>query len=475
MRKNIINILKYIVVFLFIIISFYFMIRVYKLNILKTLYLSILYMIVLLVCVLFVIKILSKKSKLVTKIIVSIIAIIFSTIYLIGLKYINTTITFVSNMTSINYETQNYSVLVLKDSSYNNIEDLKNKKIGFLTSNINLDTTINTLNKKIKIKSKEYEDIGTLIAAIYDNKIDALVIDDSYIELLEENEVEFFNESKVIYNYDVKVETKDTRRRVNLNKEPSILYISGSDSRGSISATARSDVNIVVVVNPKTNKILLVSIPRDYYVQLHGTTGVKDKLTHAGVYGIEKSITTIEDLLDIDINYYTKVGFTTVINVVDVIDGVEINSDQDLRPDANRSCIIKKGKQIVDGKCALAYARERHAYLSGDRHRGENQQEVLTAIIKKLSNPKYLVKYNKILKAVDGSFNTDLTYNDITEVVKYQLNELKSWKIESISLDGTGASMPTYSMGSMKLYVMEPDMNTVNKAKEKIKEYLKGE
>ena len=260
-----------------------------------------------------------------------------------------------------------------------------------------------------------------------------------------------------------------------ITNNPFAVYISGSDSRGKLSDTARSDVNIVAVVNPKTNKILLVSIPRDYYVQLHGTTGVKDKLTHAGIYGVDMSKNTISDLLDTNIDYYLKVGFDTVTDLVDVIGGIDVYSDQvlNLKGRNNKKCDFYIGTNSVDGACALAFARERKSYTSGDRHRGENQQEIITAIIEKISsNPSILVKYKDILKALDSSFETNMSYEDITTLIKEELTSLTKWEVESISLDGTGSSEPTYSMGSQKLYVMIPDETTVNNAKEKINEYL---
>ena len=473
MKRKVFNILKYIVLILFTLMSLYLIYSVNKLNILKTLYFIGVCAIILLIWLLITINLLKNNSKIVSKVILCILSIILSCGYFMAVRYTNQAIKFVEDMTKINYETQNYSVLVLYDN-YNSIEELNSKKIGFISTNINLDETKDKLKKEISYKSKEYEDVGSLIAGIYNNEIDALVIDESYIDLLEEYEVAFINESKSIYSFDIKVKKKDTRKKVNINEEPFILYISGTDSRTTVSDTARSDVNIVTVINPKTNKILLVSIPRDYYVQLHDTIGVKDKLTHAGVYGVEKSITTIEDLLSIDINYYGKVSFNTVVNIVDTIDGIDIYSDLQFNAVAldKSVCTYVEGINHLNGQCALRFARERKSYLTGDRHRGQNQQAVITAIIDKLKNPKYLVKYNDILGAANGTFETDLTYEEITSFVKYQLSELRNWQVESISLDGTGAMEPTYSMGSQRLYVMIPDQSTIDYAKVKINEYL---
>lgn len=472
MKKVLLGLIKFLIFLIFTVSSVMLLVCINKLNILESKYFIIFSVIVSLLWLLIILKLIRKRVKLSSKLVSCIIAMIFSIIYLVGVKYIDKTIDFVSNMTNIDYETRTYSVMVLKSSNYDSIDELKNTNIGFLSVDSNLEKVKSKLQDKIKFKNSTYQDLGSLLSSIYDKKTSAVVLDKSYIDLIEENEISFTSESKIIYTFDLKTKKNENKIAVNINKEPFILYISGSDSRTTVSAVARSDVNIVAVINPNKNKILLVNVPRDYYVQLHGTTGTKDKLTHAGVYGIDMSKNTMQDLLDININYYAKVSFTTVIRVVDVIDGIDIYSDQAFTARGNRSCYITEGNQHLDGTCALAFARERYAYSSGDRHRGQNQQAVITAIINKLSNPKYLTKYDKILDAANGSFETNMSYDEITNLVKSQLTELKKWSIESISLDGSGSLLPTYSMGSQRLYVMIPDEQTVDDAKTKIKEYL---
>ena len=473
MKNKILKLVKYLLMFFYSLSILFILISIFRLNVLKNSYFTLLSMFLVGICFILNYRLIKSKRSIAKKIII-IIIILLSIINIVGIKYTQNTIKFIDNVTKIKYEKQTYSVIVL-NSNYKEISDLNDKKIGFLSTNINYDKTTKKLDKKIDFKDNKYEDIGSLIAGIYNNEVDAIVIDEAYLDIIEDNHINFYNESKVIYTFSINVKTKDIVKKVDINKDPFIIYISGSDSRTGVETTARSDVNIVAVVNPKENKILLISIPRDYYVQLHGTTGTKDKLTHAGVYGIEKSITTIEDLLDIDINYYTKVSFNTVINVVDVIDGIDVYSDTEFKNTGlNRTaCSYVVGMNHLNGQCALAFARERHIYTTGDRHRGQNQQAVITAIVDKLShNPKYLVKYKDILEAIDGSFVTDLTYDEITSLAKYQLSELKEWKVESISLDGTGSMESTYSMGNIKLYVMLPDESTIETAKTKINEYL---
>ena len=467
--------IKWLIIALLTFSSFGTIYYVYKLNVIKENYLILGGIIITLLWFFLSFKLVRRKTRKVPKFICGLLSLILICVYSLLCRYANATIDYAKKMTNITYETVNYSVLVLKNSNYTELLDLKNKKIGFLNSDNNLDKSISTLNKKLDYNSEKYNEIGTLIGNLYENKVDSIVISDSYFPLLEDNKVEFINDYKVIYKYSIKVNTKNDKvNKVDVTKEPFILYLSGTDSRTTVSDIARSDVNIIAVVNPKSNKVLLINTPRDYYVQLHGTYGIKDKLTHAGVYGIEMSKNTMQDLLDININYYAKVSFSTVVNLVDAIDGIDIYSDKDLTPSVGKSCDLTEGTHHLDGRCALIFARERHSYESGDRHRGQNQQAVITAIINKLTNPKYLIRYNKILNSIEGTMETDLSYDELTTFVKYELTNLDKWSVESISLDGTGAYAGTYSMGSdLELYVMIPDENTINIAKEKIQEYLK--
>ena len=255
-----------------------------------------------------------------------------------------------------------------------------------------------------------------------------------------------------------------------------IVYISGSDAREGIKETARSDVNIVAVVNPKNTKILLVTIPRDTYVRLHETTGLKDKLTHAGMYGIEMSRATIEDFLEIKIDRTVKVSFETVIGIVDELDGIEVESDTEMNlkiEGKNKYCYYTVGRQKVDGDCALRFSRERKTYGTGDLHRVENQQQVLTAMLTKLSGDKgYLLKLPSILEIVANSFETSFAREEIASLIRWQLETGAKWQIESITITGPAEMLPTYTYGeNMPLYVMHAKPESVKAAQEKIAEY----
>lgn len=468
--------IKWLIVSLLAFSSFFLIYYIKKLNILEFKYLIILAGVVTLLCALNIFKLLRKKTSKPSKIIFGIFSLILTVLYCFICRYSNATINFVKNATNLNKELVNYNVLVLKDSSYKDILDLTDKKIGFLSTDNNLSESMKKLSKKINYEDNKYDEIGTLLGELYNKELNAISINEAYISLLEESNNEFVKNYKIIYKYSIRVDVKDKVNKIDFTKDPFVIYISGTDSRGTVSDVSRSDVNIIAVVNPKEHKVLLVTTPRDYYVQLHGTTGIKDKLTHAGVYGIEMSKNTMEDLLDVNIDNVVKVSFKTVVNLVDTIDGIDINSDTDFTATSEltkEKCHYVLGNNHLNGDCALRYARERKTYNTGDRHRGQNQQQVITAIVEKMTNPKYMIRYNEILKNIDGTIETDITYDQITELAKYELTNLSSWKVESISLDGEGAMLPTYSMGyDLPLYVMIPNEETVNNAKNKINEYL---
>jgi len=391
----------------------------------------------------------------------------FGFVYLTG--YLENTYKFLTGLQVNEYSDITYRVVVLKSSNYKNIEDLDNKKIGYLDDN---KKDINTvLNNNIKYKEKLFNNLDDGSDKLLNKNIDALVIEDNYYNLLKEEVGSFKKDTKVIHTFTVKVKSHKEGSSADINKEPFILYISGIDQYGNVSnVRGRSDVNQILVVNPKTNHILLVNTPRDYYVKLNGTTGLKDKLTHAGIYGVDKSIKTLEDLYNIDIDYYLRVNFDSLIKVVDAIGGIDINSDKAFTAYTNNTVQVKKGMNHFNGEQALAYARERYAYETGDNHRGENQQQVIGEIIKKITSSKVLLKnYNDILNTLDGTFETDMSSDLISAFIKRQVNNPSEWLVESIQVTGKGSSNYTYSMGKKnKLYVMEPNMESVKFATNEI-------
>ncbi len=443
-----------------------------KTNILPNKYLIIYFIIV--IVIFFILNLLSFKIKnKIVKIISYIFSFIISIIFLIGYVFLKNTNDFLGNIQE-KEEKLIFNVVVLKDSNFTKIGDLKNKKVEYILDEYEKEIESN-LNKKIEYDEIVTDNMGELSSQLLEKKVEALCVETSYYAMLQEEVENFGDKTKTIYEFEVTLK-KDKEVNDSFENKPFIMYISGIDQYGQLkTARGRSDVNQLAVVNPLTHKILLVNTPRDYYVQLAGTSGgLKDKLTHAGMYGIDKSVETLENFYDIDISYYLKVNFDTVIKVVDAIGGVDVVSDKAFTASADKSVHIKKGKNHLNGKQALAFARERKAFLTGDRVRGENQQKVISAIISKVTSSKVLIsKYNSILESLEGSFQTNMSTNTITSFIKQQINEMSGWSIETYSVSGSDSHNYTYSLGSNRLlYVMEPDMKMVNTAKEKMNTIL---
>ena len=457
---------------MYLITNMFLIYSIFKLNILPTKYLIIGFSVLILVTIILLFGIFSKKHK-VFRTLSFIIVLLLTVFSCFAINYLNNTYNFI-NSTQSKYDTLNYSVIVLKDSNDTSIHDLSNKTISYLNDNYYKDI-IDILNSKIHYTEKLIDDFTKIENLLKEKEIDAVVIEDSYLTLINEESSEFRENTKIIDTFQIKVKTHKESSDTSILENPFILYISGIDQYGNVNTVrGRSDVNQLVVVNPKTNHILLVNTPRDYYVRLAGTIGLKDKLTHAGIYGINKSIDTLEDLYDININHYLRVNFNTLVKVVDVIGGIDVYSDKTFNSFHIKGWTVSKGLNHFNGKEALAYSRERYAYIDGDHHRGRNQQDVITAIINKITTSKVLIsKYNSILNVLDGSFQTDISTSGITSFIKYQLDKMPSWKVESIAVSGYNSYNYTYSMGyNYKLYVMEPDYDSIETAKEKIKEVL---
>lgn len=264
-----------------------------------------------------------------------------------------------------------------------------------------------------------------------------------------------------------------------ITKEPFVVYLSGVDNRGELTEKARSDVNILAVVNPTTKQAALINTPRDYYVDLAGTDS-KDKLTHAGLYGVETSMATLGNLYGVNVEHYLRINFAGFINIIDAIGGVDVYSDQAFTsvgsPGYYDPTTFAEGWNHLDGKSALAFARERHAFKTGDIQRGINQMKVIDAMVNKLKSPALLMGFSKLMDAAADCFVTSLSQEQISALVRMQLGDLANWDIQSYAVTGSGAkSTKCYSAKGQSLYVMKPDENSVNEAKALIAAVLGGE
>ncbi len=389
--------------------------------------------------------------------------------------YLSTTYNFLSYFNKDNYKTETFLVLALKDSDYSKLDDLDGLDIGYVKNEItSINKALDKINKKIDIENIEYDNYHLVFDDMIDKKLTSGLIEESNYNMILEENPNYEDLFKIIDK--IKIITKIDNRdgNVNVTEDTFNILISGIDTAGDISNVGRSDVNIVLTINPKTKQILMTSIPRDYYVQLYNTTGYKDKLTHAGIYGIDMSINTIEELLDININYYFRVNFTTLENIIDAIGGVDVYSEYSFVSYIG-SYQFYKGYNHMNGNQALGFARERKTLPEGDISRAKNQQAVIDGIIRKLTSFSSITKYSNVINSLKDTFQTNMTDNDITSLIKMQLNDNASWNITSNVLSGTGASEYTYSYKGQKLYVMIPDDSSVNDAIDLINQVVSGQ
>lgn len=467
MKKIINNIIRVIAF----IIHLIFIIYLIKLNILPTLYLSIIIGVILVIDVISWILISKGKIKL---IIGYVLLLIVSVVSCFGIYYTYTTDNFFSSLKEVK-EKQMYYVVVKKDSDYSKLKDLNNKSMAvFENQSENYDKALDKVKDSIKVKDKKYTNVNTIVKDLLDGNIDSLFINSNVKDLLDENVSSFKDNTKVIAKLSiniVKQENKNEEKEYE-NKNGSFnILISGIDTYGNISNVSRSDVNIIMTVNPNTHKVLLTSVQRDMYVQLHGTTGLKDKLTHAGLYGIDMSRQTIEDFLDVDIPYYIRVNFDSVVKLVDAIGGVDIYNDIAFK---RYSLYFPKGNIHLNGKEVKEYSRERMLMPNGDWTRGEHQKTVITAIIKKITNSKELLtNYGDILDSTKDVVQTNIPTDLIKKLVKDQLSTMSPWDVESTYVEGTGFDYrETYTMPGMDLYVTYPDEDSVKSVSKQIKDVL---
>lgn len=368
--------------------------------------------------------------------------------------------------------------VITKTDHDEDIQSLKNEKIGVLR---NIDSVgTKKCQKKLKKYSfsyKKYDNLQALVKALYEDEVQAIVMNEIYRANVEEMEEYsgFSNETKSIYQAVYYTNNKNDALVVDdITKNPFTIFVSGNDTYGDIDELSRSDVDMIVTVNPTTSTVLMVNIPRDYYVQ---TSYGHDKLTHTGMYGIEETKQTVENLLGIDINYTFRVNFSSAEDIVDALDGVDIEVPEGMaveRLNADWALEgVHEGWNHLNGARALAYARERHAYVDGDIQRAKNQQQVLEAIIKKAASSKILTNYTKLLKSFKNAFDTNMSTNEITALLQYELQAMPNWKFQNYVLRGTNSSAVCASM-AQELSVVMPEDYCVSIARQKIEAVLDG-
>ena len=465
-------------------------IRLMATGMLSNLYLIILMMVLIVLNAVSVIVQLPLRRNKAGKLIMGIVSLLLSGAMLYGVVAVNSVQSALSKIVGKMTETEITEVRVMNDNPATSMGDTKGYTFGYIADadTKNTQSILDEISKSFgTIKSKEYSSMTALADALYDDEVDAILINQGYVDLLTEKDgyTDFRDQTRVLYTYTTTHEVDPIVPNTSITKEPFVVYCSGIDARvDDISAKSRSDVNILAVVNPTTKQILLVNTPRDYYLPL-ARNGELDKLTHAGLYGIDESMKVLGNLYGVQADYYVRVNFAGLVKIVDALGGVDIESD------ANFTCVpmetpdgtgdytyqkysFTKGINHVNGSQALAFARERKAFADGDNRRGQHQMTVIKAIVNKACSSAVLTKYQELLKAASDAFITNMPYADISSLVQMQLGDMADWNITTYAVSGEGSTEYCYALGD-KAWVMIKDSSKVNTAKNMIQQVINGE
>lgn len=401
-----------------------------------------------------------------------------------GIVYVNHIVMTLKSVAGSDTEVKVIAVAVTNDNAANSIEDTKGYSFGVFegADGEEIEETIEEvkqLNTDDALISEKYDSLVGMAQALLDGEIDAVICNKAYFEIVDEVIVNFTSDIRIIYEKEFETSTdevsdgtddlsdgKEKKKRTSLTDEPYTVLVSGIDVSGPITTTSRSDVNILMTVNPQTHEILLTTTPRDYYVYLPGISGdMRDKLTHAGIYGVKTSMRTLENLYGITISDYIRINFDSLVQLVDALGGVDVYSEYEFKSGKH---YFYKGVNHVNGEEALAFSRNRYAFGSGDIQRGQNQMLMLTAIINKLMSPSLLQNPSGVLDVVGKSMQTSIGSSEIADAIAWQLDTMGEWSINRQSVTGTGDSDQTFSMKGIDLYVMWPNEDSVSRAAEKI-------
>lgn len=469
--------------------TMYLLFNIIKLNVLPTKLLFLMTIVFVLLDLIFILLLCFATKGVVSKIICIIFTLAISLGSCLGGYYMSKTGGLLSSMTNVAKHSKNTISVVVKESSdMKKKTDLAGHSVGTL-ANINTTGSKKILkeltNSGISMEQKEFGSMTEMLGSFYNGEVDSIVISESSRSQITDIDAykDFDNNTRVVYQTSYKVENTDKANAVsNITTTPFNVLISGSDTRGGFDENGRSDVIMVATVNPKTGTILLTSVPRDFYVTTACDAGdgcqqgALDKITHTGIHGTNTTKRTVEQLLGIEINYTFKVGFDTVTDIVDAVGGIDVN----VEPGYECSNFlhapglsVHAGVNHLNGEQALGYARERYAYSEGDRQRTKNQQQVLMGIVDKITSPAIVTNYASIMDSMSDTFSTTMSSQEISDLIKYQLNSNPKWKMEQYMVNGTGDTLMCAELGDAA-YVMVPDQSTVTTAKNKINAVLAG-
>ncbi len=407
-------------------------------------------------------------------------SLVLCVVLILGTYYLSATRTFLGDVTGSTIKVDNMVIAVMKDDPAQSLADAAEYTFGvqMVLDGENTEKILQDITKNIghDVNVQSFSGISQQVDALYDGTVGAIVYNEAFMEVIAEQHPTFNEDVRVLENVKIETKVEVTTSEVEVTNDTFTLYITGNDAYGHIASNGRSDVNMLVTVNPDTKQILLTTTPRDYYVEFPGVTGgAKDKLTHAGIYGVDCSMNTLGELYGIKIDHYVKVNFTSVVKIVEQLGGVEVYSEYEFK--SIYGYHYDQGwNTITNGEEALAFVRERKNLPGGDLQRGKNQQAMITAMIKKAMSPAILANYTGLLASMDGNFETSMRMNDITELIKMQLDEGGEWNIVSQSADGVAVDgKECYSSPGDALSVVEPDVESVEAAKAQIQSVYDGQ
>ena len=469
----------------------------------------------------FVVLVLVSVKKTWSSVLMSILAVVLIVLMFVGYRALDKVTDALDKVTdSTSGEHIQMSVVVDTEDPAQTVEDIVGYRVAYLSEEVSegATATMEKLNAQLdgEVEYVEYEDIVSMVDALLKGEVDALIINEAYLAILEEQEgyEDLFEKIRILTTYEVEgtyheveieIETEteisteistETESSGTTTSKPSsgggsgaiwkpssgktgflgkgdgpsaiedgtfVVYISGIDTRGNPSVRRNSDVNILAAVNTNTRTVQLINTPRDYYITHPKSKGVKDKLTHAGCYSVECSAGALANLYDVKIDYYVKVNFSGFVEIIDAMGGVDVYSDYEF------GGFAKKGYNHFTGGQALRFARDRKSFAAGDNQRGKHQMAVIKGVIDKLASPEWLTNYEEMLTAISGSFVSNFSSQEVYSLIRDQLENPSAWTVHTYAVTGTGARDYTYSIKNLKVYVCVPNYDTVNTAKEKIR------
>ena len=413
----------------------------------------------------------TKKSPLVT----TVVLVIFSLVSLVGIFGFKQMIDITNRMNqTAAFSEVEMSIVVPKDSDIKDVSQLTSVQAPTKVDKNNIDTLMSALKKDKKVDVK-VDDVASYQEA-YDNlksgKSKAMVLSGSYASLLESVDSNYASNLKTIYTYKIKKKNNNPAKQV--DSKVFNIYISGIDTYGSISTVSRSDVNIIMTVNMNTHKILLTTTPRDAYVKIpDGGADQYDKLTHAGIYGVETSEKTLENLYGIKIDYYARINFTSFLKLIDQLGGVTVHNDQAFTS-LHGKFDFPVGDIQMNSEQALGFVRERYSLDGGDNDRGKNQEKVISAIVNKLTSLKSVSNFTSIVNNLQDSVQTNMSLDTINALANTQLDSGSKFTVTSQAVTGTGSTgqLTSYAMPNSSLYMMKLDDSSVESASQAIKNLM---